>query len=257
MSALACHQVRVLRGLAIPAALLVAWQVTSHTGLVNPGILPPLEQVGGRFLRELGNGELFTNLAASLARDLTGFSIGTLLGIVFGALLGLSRLADGLFGPSFNALKQIALLAWIPLISIWFGFGETAKIVFISLAAFIPVVLNTYEGTRNVPVKLIEVGAALTFSRAQLLRRIYLPAALPSILTGVQLALIYSWLATVASEYFMSVGPGIGGLVVAGRERFEMDLVMLGVVILGLVGLALSRAAHALEVRFVKWKAIA
>jgi sulfonate transport system permease protein len=247
---------RTLRGLFIPASLLVLWEVSSHAGLVNPAILPPLEAVGARLIREIGNGELFTNLGASLARNLAGFAIGTTLGVAFGALLGLSRLADGIFGPSFNALKQIALLAWIPLLSIWFGFGETAKVVFIALAAFIPVVLNTYEGTRSVSVKLLEVGTALTFSRAQLLRRVFLPSAVPSILNGIQLALIYSWLATVASEYFMSVGPGIGGLVVAGRERFEMDLVMLGIVILGLVGLALNRSAQALEHRFVRGRAV-
>jgi sulfonate transport system permease protein len=245
---------RLVRGLTIPALLLLVWEIASRTEIVNPRILPPVEEVVARLIHELAGGELLLNLGASLARDLTGFAAGTTLGMAFGALIGLSRLADRLWGPSFNALKQIALVAWIPLISIWFGFGETAKIVFIALAAFIPVTLNTYEGVRGASDKLVEVGTALTFSRRQLFVRIFLPSALPSILTGVHLALIYSWLATVAAEYFMSVGPGIGGLIVAGRERFEMDLVMLGILVLGLTGYALNRTAAALEHRLVRWR---
>jgi sulfonate transport system permease protein len=248
------HRRRALRGFVIPAGLLVAWQLLSHTGAIDARFLPPLEDVIARFATELRTGELLRNLVASLTRDLVGFVIGSALGIAFGAVLGLSRLADHLFRPSFDALKQIALLAWIPLISIWFGFGETSKVVFITLAAFIPVALNTYEGVRGASTKLVEVGAALTFSRRQLFTRIFLPSAVPSILTGVHLALIYSWLATVAAEYFMSVGPGIGGLVVAGRERFEMDLVMLGVVILGAVGFALSRTALVVEHHLMRWR---
>lgn len=94
----------------------------------------------------------------------------------------------------------------------------------------------------------------LRFSRVQLVRRVFLPAAAPSILTGIHLALIYSWLATVAAEYFMTAGPGIGGLIIAGRERFQMEFVMLGVVILGLVGFALNHGASALESGALRWR---
>ncbi len=154
--------------------------------------------------------------------------------MVIGTALGLSRIADRLFMPSFNGLRQIAILAWIPLISIWFGVGESAKVVFIAAAALIPVVLNTREGMRAASAQLVEVARALTFTRWQLVTRLYLPSALPSIATGVHLALIYAWVASIGSEYFMTVGPGIGGLIIAGRERFQMDLVMLGILILGI-----------------------
>jgi sulfonate transport system permease protein len=146
------------------------------------------------------------------------------------------------------------VLAWIPIISIWFGFAETAKIVFIAVAAFVPVALNTQEGVESASAQLVEVARALRFNRRQLFGRVFLPSAAPSILTGVHLALIYSWLATVAAEYFMAVGPGIGGLIIAGRERFQMDLVMLGVVILGLVGFALNHVASLFEARLLRWR---
>ncbi|CAH1687072.1 Alkanesulfonates transport system permease protein [Hyphomicrobiales bacterium] len=242
------------RGLALPVAIFLFWEISSHVGLIDPRFLPPLEKIAATAWHEMVSGDLFTHLAASLARNLTGFAIGTLAGIAFGMLLGLSRLAERLIGPTFHAAKQIAVLAWIPIISIWCGFAETAKIAFIALAAFIPVALNTIEGMRSAPAPIIEVARALRFSRLQLIRRVYLPAAVPSILTGVHLALIYSWLATVGAEYFMAVGPGIGGLIIAGRERFEMDLVMLGVVILGLVGFAMNATAERIERHALSWR---
>jgi sulfonate transport system permease protein len=153
-----------------------------------------------------------------------------------------------------HAAKQVAVLAWIPIVSIWFGFAETAKIVFIAIAPFVPVVLNTQDGVESASAQLIEVARTLRFNRRQLFTRLFVPAATPSILTGVHLALIYSWLATVAAEYLMTVGPGVGGLIIAGRERFQMDLVMLGVVILGVVGFALNHAAGLLEARLLRWR---
>jgi sulfonate transport system permease protein len=244
---------RLYRGLALPVGLLVLWELFSHSGLVNPQFLPPLENVGATAWRELANGELPFDLMVSLRRDLTGFAIGTVLGGAIGILLGLSPLADRIFTTWFNGLKQIALLAWIPLISIWFGFDEAAKIVFIALAASIPVILNIVEGIRSTSAKDIEVGKIFKFNRRQFIFLVYLPSALPSILTGIHLALIYSWLATIGAEYFMAIGPGIGGLIIAGRERFEMDMVLLGIVVLGLVGFGIDRLATVLEDRLIPW----
>jgi len=244
----------MIRGAVLPILLLAAWELTSHSGTVDPRILPPLELVAQTAFDQVVHEGLLRNLAASLLRDIAGFTLGSLLGIAVGTTLGLSRIADPLFMPSFNGLRQIAILAWIPLISIWFGVGEAAKIVFIMAAAFIPVVLNTHEGMRSASTQLIEVARTLTFTRWQLVTRLYLPSALPSIATGVHLALIYAWVASIGSEYFMTIGPGIGGLIIAGRERFQMDLVMLGILILGLVGFLINRGASAIEKRLLRWQ---
>ena len=106
----------------------------------------------------------------------------------------------------------------------------------------------------SAPPQILEVARSLCLSRSQTLRRVYLPAAVPSILTGIHLGLIYTWLATVAAEYFMTVGPGLGGMIIAGRERFDMDLVMLGVVILGAVGYGLNRLAQWAEEYLLRWR---
>jgi sulfonate transport system permease protein len=244
-----------MRGIVLPALLLLGWEVASRSGAADPRILPPLEAVARTAASQFRDGLLIADLAASIGRDLAGFAIGASLGIVVGILLGLSRAADLLLRPSFDWVKQIAIFAWIPLISMWFGIGELPKIVFIALAAFTPVVLNVCEGVRGASHQLWEVGRVLTFTRWQFLRRLFIPAALPSMLTGIHLALIYAWLATVGAEYFMTAGPGIGGLIIEGRDRFDMSQVMLGVVLLGLVGYALNHAAGALEHRLLRWRA--
>lgn len=246
--------VRFRRGITLPLLLLIAWEVSSRTGFADPRFLPSLEDVALTAKRELFDNNLIGELGFSLMRNIAGFLIGCFVGIVFASILALSRTADRLISPTFNGLKQISLLAWIPLISVWFGFGEQAKVVFVALAAFIPIVLNTYEGMRNAPADLIEVGRALRFNARQRVLRILLPSAMPSIATGVHLALIYSWLATVGAEYFLAVGPGIGGLVIAGRERFDMALVMVGVFVLGIVGFLLNRLASALEAHLLRWR---
>lgn len=244
----------LLRGLVLPLVLLAAWEFASHSGFVSRQLLPPLETVAAAASRELAGGELVLSLAASLRRDLLGFALGAGTGTAVGVLLGLSRVADRIVTPWFNGLKQIALLAWIPLISLWFGFDEIAKIVFIALAAAIPVILNLVEGIGATSDKLIEVGEVFRFTPRQFVALVYLPAALPSLFTGIHLALIYSWLATIGAEYFMAAGPGIGGLIIAGRERFEMDLVMLGILVVGLVGFAVDRLAALVERRLVPWR---
>lgn len=245
---------RTMRGAVLPTLLLVAWELASYAHLLDPRIIPSPELIARTAFDQVVHENLLGNLAASLLRDVAGFTLGSLLGIVIGTILGLSRIADRLFMPSFNGLRQIAILAWIPLISIWFGVGEAAKIVFIMAAALIPVVLNTHEGMRSASAQLVEVARTLTFTPWQRVTRLYLPSALPSIATGVHLALIYAWVASIGSEYFMTIGPGIGGLIIAGRERFQMDLVILGILILGLVGFLINRCASAIEARLLWWR---
>jgi len=241
-------------GLILPAVLILVWEAASQFGIVDARLLPSLGTIAGRAWNELAEGRLAVDIAASLVRDLTGFAIGSALGIPAGLALGLSRTLDRCVGPTFNAVKQIAVFAWIPLISVWFGVGEAAKIAFIALAAFTPVVVNTWAGARSVPRDLAEVAQVLTLSRWQRLTWLAIPSALPSIFVGLHLGLIYSWLATVGAEYFMTIGPGIGGLMTEGREHFHMDLVILGVVLLGGIGLGLNRLATVLETHVLSWK---
>ncbi|MCY1288944.1 putative aliphatic sulfonates transport permease protein SsuC [compost metagenome] len=126
--------------------------------------------------------------------------------------------------------------------------------VFLSLAAFFPVVLNTFEGIRAVPADLLEVARVLRFSRVQVLWRVVLPSAAPSIFSGIHLGLIYAWLATLGAEYLLVSGKGIGNTMIDGRENFWMDLVIFGVIVVGLVGFTLNWIASRIERRLLAWR---
>lgn len=243
-----------LRGAALPAALLLWWWAAYHFRWTESQLFVPPEKVWETAQKLWHNGYLMSSLQGSLQRFLAGFAIGSLIGLAVGTALGLSRLLENLIGPTLHAVKQVSLLAWIPLISVWFGLGDTAKIAFLSLAAFFPVMLNTFEGIRSVPRELVEVARVFAFSRPQLIRKVVLRAALPSIFTGIYLGLLYAWLATLGAEYLLTSGVGIGNLLTDGREHFWMDQVLLGIIVVGLVGFTLNLIATQFESRALKWR---
>jgi sulfonate transport system permease protein len=241
------------RGLVLPVAAVALWWLLSALDVANSALLVSPAKVFDTAVEQVASGRLWRALGASLAREATGFTIGTVAGLVLGALLGLSPLFGRIVGPSFNTFKQISLFAWIPLISVWFGLGDVAKVVFLSLAALVPVVVNTCDGIRTVPPGLLEVARVYGFTRWQTVTQVVVPAALPAIFTGVYLALIYSWLATIGAEYLLVAGKGIGNTLIEGSEHFQMDLVIFGMVVIGTVGWLMNACARALERRLARW----
>ncbi|MFZ3141204.1 ABC transporter permease [Polaromonas sp.] len=241
------------RGLVLPVAGLALWWLLSRLDVVNSALLVSPAKVLETGWAMMASGRLWRALSSSLARELTGFFIGTLSGLVLGALLGLWPRFNRLVGPSFNTFKQISLFAWIPLISVWFGLGDVAKVVFLSLAALIPVVVNTCAGISRTPASLLEVARVYGYTRWQTVTQVVLPSAIPSIFTGVYLALIYSWLATIGAEYLLVSGRGVGNLLIEGSEQFQMDLVIFGMLVIGAVGWSMNAAARSLERRLGRW----
>lgn len=236
-----------LRGIVLPLIAIALWWTVSALHVVKSGLLVSPADVLHTARDQITSGALLRALSASLAREASGFAIGSLAGLLLGAALGLSRVAARLVGPSFDTFKQISLFAWIPLISVWFGLGDAAKVVFLSLAALLPVAAHTCDGIHAVPLKYVEVARALRYSKLQLIRYVILPAALPSIFTGVYLALIYSWLATLGAEYLLVAGSGIGNTLIDGSEQFRMDLVLFGIIVVGTTGWALNAIARFVE----------
>lgn len=237
-----------------PLVLLALWQGASSAGFGDPRLLPPPASVLTTAWERLADPGLATALGASLGRCLAGFGLGAALGLGFGLLCGLFGTAARLVGPTFHALKNIAVFAWIPLIALWFGMGEEARLAFITIAVVTPVALNVWEGVAGTPSALLEVAAALRFGPWQRLSRIRLPAALPSILTGLQLGLIHAWLATVGAEYFLAKGTGLGGLLIEGRDRFDMALLILGVMLLGGIGVLLHQGLRWAAGHLAPWR---
>jgi sulfonate transport system permease protein len=205
-------------------------------------------------VEEFSYGGLATNLLASLGRDMIGFVCGGAAGILLGLSIGFSRFVQRLVGPTLLVHRQIALFAWVPLISMWFGGGEVGKIVFIALAAFQPTLINTWQGVANIPRSYRELADVLTFSWIDFARLIAIPGALPQIFAGLHAALIYAWTATLGAELLLNIAPGLGGRMNEGQELFHMDLLLLCILLLGGVGMIFNALAGALEHRMLRWR---
>jgi sulfonate transport system permease protein len=238
-----------LRPWVFPILLVLAWHFLSRSGWGHTELIPTPKAVlltAGKLIAKSG---FPLAVAASLARDLLGFLAGSLAGLAFGSLLGISVWAQRLLSPLFHVLRQIALFAWIPLISIWIGYTNTARVFVIALSVFYPVALATFDGVRSVALAHVEVGKVLGFGNLQLLRRVILPAAAPAVLSGLNLALIYAWVATIGAEFLLPMynSSGLGDTINQGRAGFRIDVVIFGMLVAGFIGWSLSLAARRLE----------
>ncbi|WGS53231.1 ABC transporter permease [Paraburkholderia sp. D15] len=232
----------------LPAALLALWIVGCERGWIAPQILPPPERVYETFVDLARSGDLAHHTLISLQRVLLGFGFGTLAGFVLGTALGLSRTLEAYVLPGFNALVQIPVLGWLPFLLLLVGVGEALKYILIAHAALVPVTLSTIQGFRQTPAALEEVARGYGYSRWQRIAYVVLPAAVPTLATGVRLAFTKAWLALVVVELVAS-SEGLGYLIVYGRQLFQLDLVMASVVVVGAIGYAVNRLLDALELR--------
>lgn len=243
------------RGLVLPVGLFVVWYAVTKFGWVNTKLIVPPAKVWEAAEKAVSRGNFFDGVQASLFRDLSGLLIGSVTGILLGLALGLSGWTERIVGPSFNTLKQISLFAWLPLISTWMGTGDGAKILFISLSAFYPVAINTFEGVRSIAPSQLEVARVYAFTRWQLISRLILPAASPQILTGLHLALIYAWMATIGAEFLLlSADIGLGDTVIKGRAAFNVELIVFGMLIIGLIGATFNHIGARIESRLLVWR---
>lgn len=250
----------IWRALVLPAVLVVLWALLDAFDLLNSNILVSPAKVVKTAYDGFADGSIPGATAATLLRALTGWAIGVAVGLAAGVLIGLSGVARGLFDPTLSSLRQIALFAWIPLLSAWFGNGELMKITLISLGAFFPMALAAQAGCQNVPVPFREVGRVLELDRRAMLTKIIFPAAVPSILTGLELSLNIAWLGTFGAEYLIGtgyingMGDGLGAYLAAAREYARMDQVLLGVLSLALIGVGLDRLIIRFSRRLIPWR---
>jgi sulfonate transport system permease protein len=217
-------------------------------------MLPSPEKTVETFRQLLANGDIAINVKASLLLVLKGFVIGTLMGLVLGSLMGLSRTFEKLIGPTFHAIRQVPLLGWIPLIVLWFGVGSQSKVVFISIGAAYAVALNTCEGIKGVPQHYKEIAQVFDYSKLRLFLKVILPAALPSILTGIRVGLGVIWALLVAAEVLTTTSAGIGTMISEGRENFRMDIAVVGIIVIGAIGLAMNQSVTFLERHLLRWR---
>ena len=238
----------------VPALALLIFEAAAHAPGVDARFLPSLEAIASRAWQVIVYDNFLGHLLASLQRDLVGFVIGSAAGVALGLALGFSPALRRYLAPMLVTHRQISLFAWVPLVSMWCGGGETGKIVFIALAAFQPTLANTWQGVAEIPKSYRELGRVLLFGRLGFVRLIALPCALPQIFTGLHTALIYAWTATIAAELLFNIAPGLGGQMNEGQQLFQMDRLLLCILMLGGVGVIFNLLAKALERRLLRWR---
>ncbi|MFJ5489244.1 ABC transporter permease subunit [Hansschlegelia beijingensis] len=237
---------------AAPLILLVVWETLCRSGYVAPQVLPAPSKVAATAVKLASTGSLFNDLAVSLARAATGFAIGGLLGFTLGVAVGFSRVAEAAIDRSVQMVRAVPFLAALPLTIIWFGVGEGQKIFLVSLGVLFPIYVNTVLGIRQVDPKLLELGRVQGLSHWTTIRRIVLPGALPSILTGLRYALAVAWLALVVAET-VGAQAGLGFLAMDAREFLRTDVIVLTIVIYALIGAGSDWIARLLERRLLRW----
>lgn len=242
-----------LTGFIVPALIILAWHFASVSGRIAPYLLPPPSAVVTTLWELTLNGVLFKHVQASVTRWVVGFILGGGLGLLLGSWVGLSRVAERTLDTSVQMLRTVPFLAMAPLLIIWLGLDEAPKITLVGLAAFFPLYINTFAGIRNVDRKLIEVGRVYQLSGPEMLRRVIIPAALPSVFTGVRYGLGVAWLALVVAE-LMGATRGLGFMLVEGREFVRIDIIVGGIILFSLVGKIVDTFVRLLESRFLRWR---
>jgi sulfonate transport system permease protein len=239
-------------GWCLPVLALALLEAGAAFNLIPSRLLPPPSEIA-ETLWSLGGHGLLTHISATVIRVAVGFGIGSLLGIAAGVLVGMNRHAEAILEPSFQALRAIPSLAWIPLLLLWLGIDETPKITLIAIGAFFPVYVNLVAGIQGVDRKLIEVGQIHGLSVRQLVRRIVLPAALPNLFTGLRTGLSLAWMFLVAAE-LIAATKGVGYLLTDGRETGRPDIVLAAIVILGTLGKVSDSLLKFVEDRKLGWR---
>jgi sulfonate transport system permease protein len=243
----------VLWGMLLPLVLLIAWEGLTAWNLVPPQLLSPPEKVFRRLLLLWRNGSLFKHIFASLYIVGVGFSLGSALGLILGAGMGMFKTFDLFAHPMFNAIRQIPLFGWLPFLILLCGIGDRFKIIFVAANAFYTMGVNAYEGIRNVSVKHLELADIFEYSHARRFFHVVVPEALPSIFIGIRNGLGLSWMSVIGAE-MVAASKGLGFLINESRTMLRYDAVYASIIIIGIMGLILNYIVEILEKRVLHWR---
>ena len=242
----------ILLSLVLPAAILVLWQVAASFGWMSAQILPAPSFVLATLVDLFKTGEITTNLMISLHRITLGFAFGASAGFLLGLLLGTSQRAREYLEPITRALFAVPTLGWLPIFILIFGIEETLKVLIIAKAVLVPILLNTSQGIRNIPESYLEAARVLRLRPWTRFLKLTVPAALPSIFTGVRLGLSHAFIALVVVEMLAGT-EGIGYMMVWGRTLFQTDIVIAGMIVVGAIGFTLDAVLRRIERSLSRW----
>ncbi|WP_349305492.1 ABC transporter permease [Bacillus sp. FJAT-50079] len=244
---------RWIIGSIIPFILLTVWEVFARLGVIEAHLLPAPTMIIREIIEMGSAGTLFGHVGTTLYRVALGFLLGTITAVILGSLVGYSRFLEKLMDPLIQAFRAIPSLAWVPLFILWMGIGESSKVTLIAVGVFFPVYLNIVSGIQGVDRKLIEVGKIYGFSSTETLRKIILPASLPSFLVGLRSGLGLGWMFVVAAE-IMGASQGLGYLLIVGQNTYSPELIIASIFLFAVIGKVTDSLLKYIEERSLRWQ---
>jgi taurine transport system permease protein len=237
--------------------MFAAWAIATHTGWIKPLFLPRPEAIWGAFQQSLAGDidghTLYGHFAASVARVFAAFALAVAVAVPVGLSMGVSRIARGIFDPPIEFYRPLPPLAYLPLMVIWFGIGETSKIILLFLAIFAPVALAARAGVRSVSQEQIQAARSMGASPWQVVLHVIAPGALPEILVGLRIGMGVGWTTLVAAE-MVAADAGLGKMVFNAANFLRTDVVMLGTIVIGVTAFAFEMLMRGIEKRAAPWK---
>jgi sulfonate transport system permease protein len=236
-----------------PILLLVVWSIGSATGWIDPRVLSAPWTVVTTARDLIADGRLQSNLWTSTQRALIGLALGIVLGVGLALLSGLSRIGEAVLDGPIQIKRAIPSLALLPLLILWLGIGESMKVVTILLGVFVPIYLHTHNGLRTIDSRYVELAQTVGLSRREFVRRVVLPGALPGFLLGLRFAVTSAWLSLVVVEQINSTS-GIGYMMELARTYGQTDIIIVGLVLYGVLGLISDGAVRLIQRRALTWR---
>jgi sulfonate transport system permease protein len=236
-----------------PVVLLAIWSIGSATGLLDPRVLSAPWTVVTTAGDLIADGRLQSNLWTSTQRAFIGLGLGIVLGVVLALISGLSRLGEAVLDGPIQIKRAIPSLALLPLLILWLGIGESMKIVTILLGVFVPIYIHTHNGLRTIDARYVELAQTVGLSQWDFIRRVVLPGALPGFLLGLRFAVTGAWLSLVVVEQINSTS-GIGYMMELARTYGQTDIIIVGLVLYGVLGLLSDGAVRLIQRKALSWR---
>ncbi len=239
--------------IALPVIIALLWHYVTVNGKISTLILPQISTVG-RTIKEMTlNGVLVNDALISLKRIANGYLLAAVFGILLGVIMGMNKYVNRFFMLTFTSIRQIPMIAWVPILIIWFGIGEESKVAVIFMASYFPILVNTINGIQRTDAKLIEVGKMYQLNGFEQFVKIYLPSALPSVFVGLKLGLSVSWMAVVGAEMIAATS-GIGFRINDARSLMQYPVVFSGIFVIAIIGVLMDFIISLISKLCMKWE---
>lgn len=239
--------------ISLPLFIVTVWQLASMTGLISPTLLPAPIHVGETVAYLMGSGELWRHVSASGARVIQGFAAAAALALILGISMGIFNRLGAFVDFLIQILKPVPPIAWIPLSVLWFGIDEGAKVFIIVLGSFFPILTTIVDAIRQTDQRYVELARTLELPRHLFIRKIMLPGAAPQIMSGLRVGLAMAWMCVVAAE-LIAASSGVGFLIMDGRAMSQADLVLAGMLTMGVLGKITDDILRAVEQPLILWR---